>query len=112
MAIYTLNLPDISDYMEYLQTVQLGTENTVLLRFKTCLRSDDVFVDIFLNEISEDTKIISGRKMTPNSMISIPNSDNSLQYSIHCVDIDDTLLPINKYNLNKFMLFFQSTDKE
>lgn len=103
-------LPNIQQYVQYIYPVQPNAEVTAICIFKQLFRSDDVMVDVYLDEISENTKIISGRKVTPDAPISPPRYDMGFEYSIDCVDIDGVGLPIRNDNLNKFYLQFTKED--
>lgn len=101
-------LPDISQSMQYIQQIQLNTEITVVFIFKTMFRDDDVLFDLYLNEIADETKIISGKKLTADALLVQPRYDLDFKYYIHCVDSDGVDESINRYNLNKFYLQFTS----
>ena len=49
MQIQILQLPDITEYLTNYLQVPISTDNTLLLVFKTLYRSDDVYLDIYLN---------------------------------------------------------------
>lgn len=104
MKVVINKLPDIRDYMQYSSLVSISSDITIVIVYKTLYRSDDILVDIYLNEIADDTKIISGRKLSTNSIISLPRYDLGFTYWIECIDPDNVNASINKYNANKFYL--------
>ena len=110
MKITGIKIPDISQYMQYTQSVQLSSDVTVLIVYKTLFRSDDVLVDIYLNEISENTIITSGRLLVNEATLARPKNDIGFKYSIYCYDIDDVNSSINKYNAYKFYLQFTTEE--
>ena len=112
MIISIQQLPDIQQYVQYIYPVQPNAEITVICIFKQLYRSDDIIVDVYLDEISENTKIIAGKKVTADSIISPPRYDMGLEYSIACIDIGGTGQPVRKDNLNKFYLQFTKEDGE
>lgn len=106
MKVVFNNIPDITDYMQYITTLQVASDITIVVVYKTLYRSDDVLVDIYLNEIADDTKIISGRKLTKDSIVSLPKHDLGFAYLIRCVDPYRINTSLNKYNAHKFYLQF------
>lgn len=108
MSTYILNLPDISDYYEFLQVFSIGEEITILIKYKTLTRSDKVLIDIYLNEISEDTKIVAGALLTTDTLLCMPRTDINFNYYIHCIDENDSMIPLNKNNAHKYKLYFNS----
>lgn len=110
MNITTTKIPDISQYMQYMHTVQLSSDVTVLIVYKTLFRSDDVLVDIYLNEISENTLIVAGKLLVNGATLTSPKHDIGFKYSAYCYDIDGVNSGINKYNAYKFYLQFTSLE--
>lgn len=108
MILNTQKIPDIQNYMQYISLISISSDVTIVIVYKTLYRSDDVLIDIYLNEISNDTKIISGRKLTPDSIICIPKYNIGFEYWINCVDQDGINNSLNKYNAHKFYLQFTS----
>lgn len=109
MGIETINkIPDIQEYSQYLSFLQISNEISIIIIYKQLFRSDDVLVDIYLNEISENTKIVSGRKLESNSLVSSPNYELGFNYYIFCIDQDDIQESLNIYNAGKFYLQFSS----
>ena len=108
MIITRLKNPDITDYSEYVYLQQIASDITIVIVYKTLYRSDDVLVDRYLNEIADDTKLISGRQLTSDSIVSLPRSDIGFSYWINCVDQDTINTSLNKYNAHKFYLQFTS----
>lgn len=108
MKIVLNSIPNITDYMQYITTIQIDSDITIVVVYKTLYRSDDVLVDIYLNEIADDTKIISGRKLTKDSIVSLPKHDLGFEYLIRCVDQFRINSSLNKYNAHKFYLQFTS----
>lgn len=106
MNITTSNIPDISDYMQYMTSIQISNDISVIIIFKTLFRSDDVLVDIYLNEISDNTKIIAGRRLSENAIITLPKTDIGFNYWVYCIDQNGVNSSINKYNAYKFFLQF------
>lgn len=109
MTLTYFQLPDISQYMEYVHSIQINNNITIVFVFKQLFRSDDVIVDIYLNEITEDSIILSGRKIEKESILCLPNSVLNFNYSIYCVNIDDINAQLTKNNLHKFYLQLDST---
>ena len=112
MKLLFFKMPDISDYSQYISLEQLSSDVTIVIVFKTLFRSDDILVDIYMNEISEDSKVISGRKLSPQSLVSLPKPDIGFTYWINCVDQDGINTSLNKYNAHKFYLQFTSYEGE
>ena len=110
MNITTTKIPDISQYMQYIQTVQLSSDVTVLIVYKTMFRTDDVIVDFYLNEVSENTIITSGKLLVNEATLTQPKHDIGFKYSIYCYDIDGVNSGINKYNAYKFYLQFTTEE--
>lgn len=112
MIITTYKLPDISEYVQHISLVQIASDISVVVILKQLYRDDDILVDIYLNEISDDTKIIAGRKLTKDALICQPRYDLGFNYYVHCIDQDGTNQAIKKYNVNKFYLQFTNYDGE
>ena len=112
MQIQILQLPDTTEYLTNYLQVPISTDNTLLLVFKTLYRSDDVYLDIYLNEISEDNLILAGRQLVPDSLICPPNYDLDFKYYINCIDQDDYGQPLTQYNMDRFYLQFTSLEGE
>lgn len=110
MKIALSKLPNIYDYAQYILPFQVSSDATITMILKQLYRSDDVLIDIYLNEIAEDTKIIAGRKLTPNSIICLPRYDKNFQYRVDCVDMDSTGQPIRKDNVQNFYIQFTLDD--
>lgn len=106
MILTTTKLPDISNYGEYIFPVQLNNETSVIIIFKQLFRSDDVIADFYLNEISEDSKIVAGKVLVAESTIYIPNDYVDFNYYIYISDINGVNLPITKNNVNQFYIQF------
>lgn len=106
MTIEILNIPDLNDYMKYTSTIQLGSNITVIIIFKRVFRSDDIIVDFYINEISENSKIISGKSLTANSLLCIPKPDTNFNYYINCIDQDGIDESLKYFNAHKFCLQF------
>ena len=112
MKVIRQGMPDITGYMQYVCPISLDNDATIIVVFKQLYRDDDVLVDIYLNEMAEDTKIISGRKLTADSVICHPRNDINFPYYIKCTDIDDINTSIKNYNVHKFYLQFTYFDGE
>ena len=106
MAIETLNIPDLNNYMKYTSTIQLGSDITVIAIFKRIFRSDDIIVDFYINEISENSKIISSKSLTVNSLLCTPKPDTNFNYYINCIDQDGIDESLKYFNAHKFCLQF------
>lgn len=112
MKITIINIPDISDYMEYMAQYQISNDITIIAIYKTMFRSDDVIINLYLNEIAEDTLILAGRKLTSNSCVCYPRSEIGFNYWVHCVDQDGVHCDVKKGNAYKFYLQFTSYEGE
>lgn len=108
MNITIVNIPDISDYMEYISQYQIANDITIIAIYKTMFRSDDVLISLYLNEISDDTMLISGRKLTSSSCVCYPRGENGFNYWVHCVDQDGIHSDVQRSNAYKFYLQFTS----
>ena len=108
MKLFNTIIPDIQNYMQYVSLFQISSDISLVIVYKTLYRSDDILVDIYLNEIADDTKIISGRKLTSDSIVCLPKPDIGFTYWINCVDQDGINTSLNKYNAHKFYLQFTS----
>lgn len=106
MTIKIFNIPDLNDYMKYTSTIQLGSDITVLAIFKRIFRSDDILVDFYINEISENNKVIAGKLLTANSLLCTPSTSNNFNYYINCIDQDGVDDSLRYYNAHKFCLQF------
>ena len=103
-------LPDITEYNKYIMSIPLSSDITVLAIFKQLFRSDDVIIDIYLNEIANETKILGGKKLVPDALLCLPKSDLGFNYNVYCSDIDGVNTGIVKNNVYKF--YFQFTTQE
>lgn len=112
MKITIINIPDVSDYMEYMVQHQISSDITIIAIYKTMFRSDDVMINLYLNEISEDTLLLAGRKLTPDSCICYPRSELGFNYWVHCIDQNGINCDIKKSNAYKFYLQFTSYEGE
>ena len=110
MKITITKLPDISNYMQFITPVQLGSDIGVICVLKQLFRDDDVLIDFYLSEISDSTKIVSGIKLTKNSLLALPRHDIGFNYSIYCSNIDGVSDPITKNNIHKFYLQFTTEE--
>lgn len=108
MKLFNTIIPDIQNYMQYVSLFQISSDISLVIVYKTLYRNDDVLIDIYINEITDDTKIISGRKLTSDSIISLPRYDLGFEYWINCIDQDGINVSLNKYNAHKFYLQFTS----
>ena len=111
IGIYT-KLPDISQNMQHIQQIQLSTDVTVIFVFKTMFRDDDVLFDLYLNEIADSTKIVSGKKMNTEALLVQPNYDIGFNYYVYCANSDGIQEDLNRYNMNKFYLQFTYYDNK
>lgn len=110
MTIGIYSLPNMQQYLQCYFPIKLEADKSVLAVFKSLYRSDNVIVDFYLNEISEDYKIASGKVMTPDSILALPNNSIGFNYTIECVDQDGIDESIRQYNLHKFYLQITQTD--
>ena len=110
MKIVITKLPDISNYMQFITPIQLGSDISIICVFKQLFRDDDVLVDFYLSEISDNTKIVSGIKLTADSLLCLPRFDLGFNYNIYCSNIDGINEPITKNNVHKFYLQFTTED--
>lgn len=108
MQVIINQIPNILNYSQYISLTQISSDVSLIIVYKTMHRSDDVLVDIYLNEIADDTKIISGRKLTTDSIVCLPKPDIGFTYWINCVDQYGINTSLNKYNAHKFYLQFTS----
>lgn len=106
MIISYVKAPDINKFMQIIQTAQISNNLSLIIVYKRAFRGDDILVDIYRDEISNNTKIISGRKLTPDSLVSLPKTEIDIPVYIHCIDIDAVRQPVKNYNLYKFYLQF------
>lgn len=112
MQVIINQIPNILNYSQYISLTQISSDVSLIIVYKTMYRSDDVLLDIYINEMSSNTKIVSGRKLTTDSIISLPRYDIGFSYWINCVDQYDINTSINKYNAHKFYLQFTSYEGE
>ena len=110
MQISLMKLPNISTYMKFIQLFQLGSEMTLILVFRSSGRDENVFVDIYKNDISDSNKIIAGKIITSDSCLCLPKSDMEFPYYINCYDLDGKNLPLNQDTLHNFYFQFTSYD--
>lgn len=110
MKIVITKLPDITDYMQFITPLQLSSDVNIICILKQLFRDDDVIVDFYLSEISENTKIVSGVKLTSDALLCLPKFDLGFNYYIKCVNIDGINEPITKNNVHKFYLQFTTED--
>lgn len=110
MKTNILKLPNISTCMKYIQLYQLGADISIMIIFKSSIRDNNVFVDIYRDDISDTNKIISGKLVTLNSCICQPNNSMEFPYYINCYDLDGKNLPLNQDTLHNFYFQFTSYD--
>lgn len=111
MILTSLKLPDITQDMLLSVNLPLNNDLTIVMIFKSLNRSDNVIIDLYRNDISEETKIITGKILQPDSVIKNPNSN--FNYKIECVDEDGIHESITQNNLHKFYIqFVQATNEE
>ena len=110
MQINLMKLPNISTYMKYIQLFQLGSDMTIIAIFRSSGRDENVFVDIYRNDISDSNKIVSGKVVTLDGCLCQPNNGIGFPYYINCYDIDGKGLPLNQSTLHNF--YFQFTSYE
>lgn len=112
MQVVISSIPDIQNYMQYISPVSLSSDITIIVVYRTMFRSDDVLIDIYLNEITDDTKIISSRKLSTDAIMCLPKYDIGFNYWVNCVDPNNVGTSINKYNAQKFYLQFTLKEHE
>lgn len=111
MILTSLKLPDITQDMLLSVNLPLNNDLTIIMIFKSLNRSDNVIIDLYRNDISEETKIITGKILQPDSVIK--NPDSNFNYKIECVDEDGIHESITQNNLHKFYIqFVQATNEE
>lgn len=110
MKILLEKCPDIKEYMQVTQTVNISSDVTLIFMYKRLFRSDNVILDIYKNEILNENKIISSKVLQPECIIVYPNNDLDFNYYIYCIDIDGINRPITYNNLNKYYLHFVTYD--
>ena len=111
MILTSLKLPDITQNMLLSVNLPLNNDLTIVMIFKSLNRSDNVIIDLYRNDISEETKIITGKILQPDSVIK--NPDSNFNYKIECVDEDGIHESITQNNLHKFYIqFVQATNEE
>lgn len=111
MILTSLKLPDITQDMLLSVNLPLNSDLTIVMIFKSLNRSDNVIIDLYRNDISEETKIITGKILQPDSVIK--NPDSNFNYKIGCVDEDGIHESITQNNLHKFYIqFVQATNEE
>lgn len=111
MILTSLKLPDITQNMLLSVNLPLNNNLTIVMIFKSLNRSDNVIIDLYRNDISEETKIITGKILQPDSIIK--NPDSNFNYKIECVDEDGIHESITQNNLHKFYIqFVQATNEE
>lgn len=108
MKTNILKLPNISTCMKYIQLYQLGVDISIIIIFKSSIRDNSVFIDIYRDDISDTNKIISGKLVTLNSCLCQPNNDINFPYYINCYDLDGIDLPLNQDTLQNFYFQFYS----
>jgi hypothetical protein len=105
-----VQMPDITNYTQLYVTEPISSDLTVMLVYKKMDRSDSVLLDVYLNEISSETKVVSGKLLKPDSTVSLPKEEVDFLYSIYCQDRDGVDQDITNRNLNKFFLEFVLDD--
>ena len=111
MILTSLKLPDITQDMLLSVNLPLNNDLTIVIIFKSLNRSDNVIIDLYRNDISEETKIITGKILQPDSVIKKP--DSNFNYKIECIDEDGIHESITQNNLHKFYIqFVQATNEE
>ncbi len=108
MKIILAQCPTIRNYMQLTQVYQLSDNISLIVVFKNLFRSDNIIVDIYRNEITEESKIISGKSLMSNLLISPPKPEEGLNFSIFCLNKNGINESITKHNLHKFYLQFTS----
>lgn len=111
MILTSLKLPNITQNMLLSVNLPLSSDLTIVMIFKSLNRSDNVLLDLYQNDISEETKIVTGKILQPNSVIK--NPDSNFNYKIECVDEDGIHESVTQNNLHKFYIqFTQATNEE
>lgn len=110
MIFKVIRMPDMSEYGQYIYTASLTADITVICVYKAINRSDNVILDLYKNDISEDTKIVSGRVLVPDSLICTPKTSQDFNYYVNCVDMDDVSCNIMPTNLSQFYLQFTENE--
>ena len=106
MKATIIQAPNIQDYMQIGQTVTLSEDNTILIIYKRLFRSDNIIVDIYKNNISDDDKIVSGKVLCVDARLYNMNPNVDFNYVIDCVDLQAVDENITPQNLHNFYLQF------
>lgn len=105
MGIIYYKLDEFDGKNKTYTNLALTSDVTLTLVCKRIIRSDNVLVDLYLNNINNEEKIFSGKVLKPNSLLYTPRSD-SFNYTIRCLDEDGINLDITPDNIDKFYLQF------
>ena len=110
MDLTIVQMPNISDCIQFTSTYQINTELTVIAIFKPLDRENSVLLDLYRNDISEANQIVSGKLLQLNTLICQPNREVGFPYYLRCINQAGLDLPLNQQTLQNFYLQFYSFD--
>lgn len=107
MSIFLNKIPNISQNLQTSFSTSLENNLSIIIILKTLYRDDEaVILDMYIDDISDTTKIVSGKVLVPDSLICLPNSSINFPYMLRCVDVDGINSSITPKNAHKFYLQF------
>lgn len=112
MNLTIVQMPNVSDCIEFTSAYQLNSELTVIAVFKPLERTNGILLDLYRNDISEANQIVSGKFLQLESLICQPNRDVDFPYYVRCINQASLDLPLNQQTLQNFYLQFYSFDDD
>lgn len=106
MSIIMYKLPEMKSYAQLFSQITLDGDISVTISLKRLFRDSSVLIDIYKDDISEETKIISGRVLKSESMVCSPNPSLGFNYYVDCKDVNGIDETLNIDNISKFYLQF------
>lgn len=110
MKMSIIQMPNISDCMQFTSTYQLNNELTIIAIYKPLERSNHILLDLYRNDISEVNQIVSGKILQLDSLVCQPNRNVDFPYYVRCINQAGLDLPLNQQTLQNFYLQFYSFD--
>lgn len=112
MNLTIVQMPNVSDCIEFTSAYQLNSELTVIAVYKPLTRGDYILLDLYRNDISEANQIVSGKVLQLESLICQPNREVGFSYYVRCINQASLDLPLNQQTLQNFYLQFYSFDDD
>jgi hypothetical protein len=113
MQITSFKMPSIKNKAEVVLQKQIFDTTSITLVFQKIFRSSNIKLDVYLDGVSEVTKIVSGKILQKDSILYVPNTNSDFKYFISCSNMDFLDEDITENTLQDFYLQFTDyTDGE